>query len=266
MPQNWLFMGAYKKQREHLLRYTTWNTLARLGEHGFDSADAAGAFTLLLTLTNARPAENWILRGIDAGAPNTPEAKAATLIGDQILAVNQMGQLANPDMRVSLGELGGGMLLSAYADSCLGLGTGDFDKFGRNFWEFFGSVPFGWSYLQCSPIKAGDFEGLSHLVAWNDEEGRVRGMDKLHRDRKSPSTSPTGKKSPPNATPTACPNPIPTTRRSGYSTATRNRLPIRCKSPSPVCSATAGLRSRIPRWNSRTRRGPGSLAAKTSTA
>ena len=183
MPQNWLFMGAYKKQREHLLRFATWNTLARLGEHGFDSADAAGAFTILLTLTHAKPPEKWVFQGIDAGSPNTPEDKAATLIDGSLLAVNQTGQLANPDMRVSLGELGSGKLLSAYADSFLGLGTGDFDKFGRNFWEFVGSVPDGWSYLQCSPIKAGDFEGLSHLVSWDDCENRVRGMDKLHRDR-----------------------------------------------------------------------------------
>jgi beta-lactamase superfamily II metal-dependent hydrolase len=30
MPQNWLFLGSYKKQREHLLKEVTWNLLARL--------------------------------------------------------------------------------------------------------------------------------------------------------------------------------------------------------------------------------------------
>ena len=43
MPQNWLFLKSYQKQREHLLKCATWNLLARLGEHGFDSTDAAGA-------------------------------------------------------------------------------------------------------------------------------------------------------------------------------------------------------------------------------
>jgi hypothetical protein len=31
MPQNWLFLKSYQKQREHLLKYATWNLLARLG-------------------------------------------------------------------------------------------------------------------------------------------------------------------------------------------------------------------------------------------
>lgn len=35
MPQNWLFLTSYKKQRESLLRRTQWNLLARLGPGAF---------------------------------------------------------------------------------------------------------------------------------------------------------------------------------------------------------------------------------------
>ncbi|MHB1112294.1 MAG: Eco57I restriction-modification methylase domain-containing protein [Acidovorax defluvii] len=51
MPQNWLFMSSYKKQRESLLQRVQWNLLARLGEGGFESPQAAGAFIILLTQT-----------------------------------------------------------------------------------------------------------------------------------------------------------------------------------------------------------------------
>ena len=51
MPQNWLFLSGYKKQRESLLKRVQWNLLARLGEGGFESPQAAGAFIILLTQT-----------------------------------------------------------------------------------------------------------------------------------------------------------------------------------------------------------------------
>jgi hypothetical protein len=44
-PQNWLFLGSYKALREQLLRRVAWNAVAKLGENGFDSPQAAGAFT-----------------------------------------------------------------------------------------------------------------------------------------------------------------------------------------------------------------------------
>ena len=44
LPQNWLFLTGYRKLREKLLKAKTWHLLARLGEGGFDSSAAAGAF------------------------------------------------------------------------------------------------------------------------------------------------------------------------------------------------------------------------------
>ena len=63
---------------------------------------------------------------------------------------------------------------------------------------------------------------------------------KLHSWSKSPSTSPTGKRSPPRNTPTACPSHTATTRPSGSSTAIPKARSSRSRSPSPACSATAG--------------------------
>jgi hypothetical protein len=91
MPQNWLFLGSYKKQREHLLKTKTWNLLARLGEGGFDSSQAAGAFTILLILTHATPSASQILRGLDASAPRTVEGKAALLREAEVVAVGTDG-------------------------------------------------------------------------------------------------------------------------------------------------------------------------------
>jgi hypothetical protein len=183
MPQNWLFLTSYKKQRESLLKSVQWNLLARLGEGGFDSPQAAGAFIILLTQTNAKAEERFQLRGVDASAPKVAQEKAALLREGSVLAVSQAAQLGNPDSRIALTDVVAERLLSAYADSFLGLGTGDFERFGRVIWEFAHASPKGWSRLQCSPIAAGNFEGLSHLVAWDFDQMRIRGMDSLQRDR-----------------------------------------------------------------------------------
>ena len=183
MPQNWLFLKAYQKQREYLLRNSIWSLLARLGSGAFETITGEVVNAILLTLIHSQPAKIQMLRGLDASSPKSAEEKAVILSGGLIVEISQAGQFRNPDARVSLSELGEGTLLSVYADSFVGLGTGDFEKYGRKFWEFGGSVPNGWSYLQCSPVKAGSFEGLSHLVAWDYEVNRVSGMDALHRER-----------------------------------------------------------------------------------
>lgn len=78
-PQNWLFLGTYKKLRQHLLAETTWDAVARLGEHAFDSTQAAGAFVALLGFTRAEPKGNHAFVGLDAAEQSRPETKAAQL-------------------------------------------------------------------------------------------------------------------------------------------------------------------------------------------
>src|SRR5690625_5180439 len=54
LPQNWLFLTSYRKFREKLLKRDTWNLVARLGERGFESSAAAGAFVAMLSLTKGQ--------------------------------------------------------------------------------------------------------------------------------------------------------------------------------------------------------------------
>ena len=183
MPQNWLFLGSYKKQRESLLKRVRWNLLARLGPGAFETISGEVVQAVLLTQTKAPAAEGFHLRGIDGSAPKSAMEKAALLRDGEVLAVSQKGQLGNPDARITLSDIAGEGLLSGYANSFLGLGTGDFERFGRVIWELPESLPQGWSRLQCSPTTSGDYEGLSHLVAWDFAEMRVRGMDSLQRNR-----------------------------------------------------------------------------------
>jgi hypothetical protein len=177
MPQNWLFLKSYQKQREHLLRTATWNLLARLGEHGFDSADAAGAFTILLTLTRAQPANDHPFHGLDASAPKTPEEKATQLLRDDMFSVSQSSQISNPDSRVSLERQASGKLLAQYGASLQGVKTGDDARLKRYNWEIQKNSS-RWKLAQGGSAED-DAEGYLCRLDWSGngkEMARLQGL------------------------------------------------------------------------------------------
>lgn len=173
MPQNWLFLTSYKKQREHLLKEVRWDLLARLGEGGFVSSQAAGAFIILLTLTRTRPNVDDQLHGIDASAPRTAAGKAAVLRDGEVVAVSQQGQLGNPDARVALEESESAILLQKYADGLNGMHGADSLRFRFCFWEVMDySI---WHVFQCTHDGTEHFGGKEHVFYWRDN-------GQLHRD------------------------------------------------------------------------------------
>ena len=170
MPQNWLFLTTYKNQREHLLRFSAWNLLARLGEHGFDSTDAAGAFTILLTLSNTKPLSGQILCGIDASAPTSPSEKALVIAGGKVVELLQSRQLANPDARVALDEGDDTPLLRAVADCYQGITTGDNPQFIVFFWEV-PAIGRRWKTFQSTGDFSEHFTGREQLFLWDEGKG-----------------------------------------------------------------------------------------------
>ena len=174
MPQNWLFLTTYKSQREHLLNETQWKLLVRLGEGGFDSTQAAGAFIILLTLTRTRPQTEDQLHGIDASEPRTVVGKAGVLRGGAVVAVSQKGQLGNPDSVISLEIITSGPRLSTYAFSYKGLGTGDDSRFKKTFWEVCNSTNTGWIPMASAPlVTSSACGGCSDVLHWEGGKGSL---------------------------------------------------------------------------------------------
>jgi hypothetical protein len=181
-PQNWLFLGTYKKLRERLLEVVKWDTVVRLGEHAFASAQAAGAFVSLLGFTREAPNVIDIFAGLDAAENPRPEAKSVALTKGEISLLRQIGQKENPDSRIVLEAGIAGPRLSDFADSFLGLGTGDFPHYGRTFLEFPTAMS-GWAFQQASVYETLNYGGRECLVAWDFSIERVRGMDAAERDQ-----------------------------------------------------------------------------------
>jgi len=174
MPQNWLFQSTGELQRTDLLKRVSWLLLARLGEGGFDSPQAAGAFIILHTLSNQLPADSHELHGLEASEPKDPVGKAGRLRLDATLSIKQSAILRNPKCIVSFESLHTDLpRLGIYAESYQGLVTGDISRFTCAFWELpgFGSA---WVPLK-SPVMDVEDQGKTDALFWQ------QGVGDLHR-------------------------------------------------------------------------------------
>ena len=135
MPQNWLFLTSYKKQRQHFLTHETWNLLARLGAGAFGTISGEVVNVILLTVTHQTIKDKHLLLGVDASASRTPEEKAEILLTGPLAEVSQFGQLENPDARISLSKGSQLSLLAEDASGTKGITTNDDPLFVNFFWE-----------------------------------------------------------------------------------------------------------------------------------
>ena len=183
LPQNWLFLTSYKKFRENLLKNDTWHLIARLGEGGFDSSAAAGAFVAMITLSRGNSTKESgglfgdvndgnLIRGVDVSEPRTASEKAAQLLTGEIKSVDQAKQLGNPDARVALEETEGFDLLGTYGNGWQGIASSDFPRFGRTFWEVL-QVGNGWVLHQSTVQENVFYGGRSSILYWEDGYGQL---------------------------------------------------------------------------------------------
>jgi hypothetical protein len=169
-PQNWLFLTSYRAMRMRLLKEKSWHCVVKLGEGGFESNAAAGAFASLIILGNHVPSANSTLAGLDVSAPRLPKEKASLLSTAEVSLTRQSELLALPDARVAFGSMHtGAVLLSAYADSYWGIGTGDTQRFIRQLWE----VVLGddWAFLQGTFTSTQPYAGRDQVIYWQEGNG-----------------------------------------------------------------------------------------------
>ena len=172
MPQNWLFLGSYKKQREHLLKEVTWNLLARLGAGAFDTISGEVVNAILLSLTKAIPNNKHLLTGIDASAPKTVQEKVDILKSGQLSVASQKLQLENPDTRVTFGNTKGD-LLSGFAETAGGQCTFDSLRFIFKFWECTKIDGKFWIYSQTPISETHNYSGRTNIIKWEDGVGEI---------------------------------------------------------------------------------------------
>ena len=171
-PHEWLFLKSYAPIRKKLLDATQWVFLADLGERAFESSQAAGAFTALISFSNGFPPDNHNYYGWDATKQKHPVEKAQHLLDDKPVCVPQADQLKNPDARIGLRSTSSLPLLSKYAGSYVGLQNGDTPHFVGYFWE----LPYVnkiWEFFELPCDQLTSFGGREGIVRWENGNGEL---------------------------------------------------------------------------------------------
>jgi hypothetical protein len=170
-PQNWLFLGTYKKLRARLLQNVSWNVVARLGPRAFDTISGEVVNVALLTPTQQPPSSEQVFAGLEASEQKSAAEKATALCEKPAVLVGQQGQLGNPDAALSIEERGAAARLNAYANSYRGQCPGDALRFEFRFWEVF---DYGtWAFLQSAPQHLKSSTGRESVVLWEGGHGTL---------------------------------------------------------------------------------------------
>lgn len=175
MPQNWLFLASYEKQRELLLSRARWNLLAKLGPGAFETLNSKVVQAILLTLEKGKPT-GTTLRGLDVSNRKFSDDKGQRLRLEGIQAVEQSSLREQKHFRVSLDTPTNQPLLEQFATPYQGITTGDNPKFIRLFCELrhWGGA---WSPFQSTGELTSEFGGREQVFLWEDGRGALAATD-----------------------------------------------------------------------------------------
>jgi hypothetical protein len=177
-PQTWLFLATYKRLRKRLLTNESWSVVAGLGPNAFQDMNYWAATTSLQTITRCSPTGDSRIAMIDTSKRKQQEEKAAMLRGQlecPLVIIDQIVQLKGPDSRINfdLASITALNRLKQYASCHNGMVSGDYPRFGRNFWEL-RSISGGWAFQQSSVRETTPYGGMENVLFWENGEGSFR--------------------------------------------------------------------------------------------
>ncbi len=175
-PQNWLFLSAYRRLRDTLLREENWNTVVKLGPAAFQDMNFWASTTALVTLSRVRPIDKHRILGFDVSGPRDPSKKAIELQAVPTSLVAQGDQLKTPDARITLGFREEQLLFSRVANGFQGIATADYPRFGRFFWELPRQSE-EWAFQQSTVETTTPYGGREHMLFWENGEGALAASD-----------------------------------------------------------------------------------------
>ena len=162
-PRSWTYKDYFDELRESLLEKSALRTLAILGPGAFETISGEVVDVALFSADSQLPKRDHQLYALDLSG--TVGAKSTLLHASELIAIDQLKQLKNPDHRISVYKLHGGKLLEEYAVIPQGIKTGDDGKWIVQFWEL-PSMLKGWEFCQSSTAYTGDFGGREYIIDW----------------------------------------------------------------------------------------------------
>lgn len=182
-PQNWLFLGSYRRLRVTLLERASWNAVARLGSHAFETIGGEVVNVSLVQITRSRPADGARFLGLDVAQDDSPREKARNLTDAPIIRSLQVSQLANPDARFAFDEQRTDIkLLNQFVKCYQGIRTGDRDRFVFSIWEVT-DFRHAWEPYRNTSRSENPVDGIYEVLRWEAGRGVLHEYAKATRDK-----------------------------------------------------------------------------------
>ena len=172
-PQNWLLLRSYLKFREVLLGNHRVDVVARLGAGAFRQISGEVVKVSLSVISAPRPHAGHQICGLLAHRIDGVQAKAGSFQLQDLAMPKQSDQLRNPDHRITLARIAPKSLLEGSAEGLAGLQTGDYPRFGRNFWELPLPLP-DWEHQQSTVRSTCHYGGREHVIHWCGGNGALQ--------------------------------------------------------------------------------------------
>jgi len=181
-PENWLNLTSYTRLREAITAHSTIQVLARLGPGAFGQVSGEVVKPILIGITRRHPSPESRFLALDALEEEGSVAKAESLVSLPVAFRSQAAQREHADCRILLRDLPAFPPMSVVAECWAGIQTGDYLRFGRNFWEL--PLPNSdWSLQQSTVRQTQPYGGREHILLWEGGAGRLEQFARENRER-----------------------------------------------------------------------------------
>jgi hypothetical protein len=183
LPQGALYKDYYSRFRRRIFGNRRVPLLARLGAGAFNEITGEEVKVCLINAIKAQPDDGQLVHQLLATDEPISLKPECLRLGDAIV-LPQERILVSEKSIVSVGDSMRTNLLESYANFSNGIQTGDFPRFGRNFWEL-RAVSNGWK-LQLSTVKSSvPYGGREGCLLWEDGRGALHRYisEKVGKDR-----------------------------------------------------------------------------------
>jgi hypothetical protein len=170
-PDKWRYLVSYAEMRRKLLGSRVLAMLASLGFSSFRTPMFDLGIGLQVVHSWLPPSDSSVA-GIVVSDADTPSAKSKRLKSADLVQALQQDQMSAPDARITLEAGCFASLLAEYADSYWGLGSGDYPRYGRVFWEL-PMISSEWIRQLSTVSRSIPYGGREHLLLWESGTGAL---------------------------------------------------------------------------------------------
>lgn len=172
LPQNWTYQPRYQEFRELALTSYTLGFSAKLGSRAFEGISGEIVTVMLLSSIKATPTDDSVFCGVDVTTQSCAKDKADWLLSASIFSGKQLEQFRNASSMIQFEVASEYRPMNTLTTFKNGLQTGDFCRFGRNYWEVKVDDK-SWVFQQTTVNSSQHFGGYTQALKWEHGSGEL---------------------------------------------------------------------------------------------